>query len=261
MAKIFEQYNELIKMLKIEGAHLNHIRPEYLLSFSDLNLYLGNLPPEKSKFYMPSLLKINSGLYNYLSMESWITLLYQIFKIYVLARVTPKNLKQHLPALPEIPPNYLAYSNFSSASENILFFWCEQAVAEVLLEERRLTNFDRDFRDGTVLGALIQKYANVMVLKRMKMVCASEEDYKENAATLCEHLAEIGLQNHISPKDIHHPLQREMLLFVLHLYVYLPFYTPKQEPIVFKCILGEEVTRTIELSNPSAKPVSYTVKY
>jgi hypothetical protein len=42
--KLFEQYNELIKMLKIEGAHLNHIRPEYLLSFSDLNLYLGNLP-------------------------------------------------------------------------------------------------------------------------------------------------------------------------------------------------------------------------
>lgn len=66
--KIFEQYNELIKMLKIEGAHLNHIRPEYLMSFSDLNMYLANLPAEKSKFYMPSLLKINSGLFNYLSM-------------------------------------------------------------------------------------------------------------------------------------------------------------------------------------------------
>lgn len=32
-------------MLKIEGAHLNHIRPEYLLSFNDLNTYLGNLSP------------------------------------------------------------------------------------------------------------------------------------------------------------------------------------------------------------------------
>lgn len=42
--KIFNQYNELIKMLKIEGAQLNHIRPEYLLSFNDLNLYLANLP-------------------------------------------------------------------------------------------------------------------------------------------------------------------------------------------------------------------------
>lgn len=94
-------------MLKVEGAQLNHIRPEYLLSFPDLNLYLGNLPEEKSKFYMPSLLKINTGLYNYLSLESWITLLYQIFKIYILARVTVKNFKSHLPSLPDIPKHYL----------------------------------------------------------------------------------------------------------------------------------------------------------
>jgi phosphatidylserine synthase len=99
------------------------------MSFTDLNLYLGNLPPEKSKFYMPSLLKINSGLFNYLSMDSWITLLYQIFKIYVLARVSPKNVKQHLSGLPEVPSHYLQLSNFSSQSESILFFWCEHAVA------------------------------------------------------------------------------------------------------------------------------------
>lgn len=94
-------------MLKIEGAHLNHIRPEYLLSFGDLNVYLSNLPPEKSEFYIPSLLKINSGLYNYLSLESWITLLYQIFKIYILARVTARNYKSHLANSPEIPRYYL----------------------------------------------------------------------------------------------------------------------------------------------------------
>ena len=52
-----------------------------------------------------------------------------------------------------------------------------------------------------------------------------------------------------------------MLLFILHLYVYLPFYVPKQDPVVFKCILGEEVVRTIELTNPSSKPVTYMVKY
>mgnify|MGYP000857372246 FL=1 len=101
-------------MLKIEGAQLNHIRPEYLLSFSDLNIYLSNLPAEKSKFFMPSLLKINNSLFNYLSLESWITLLYQIFKIYILARVTVKNFKSHLPSLPDIPKVYLDSSNFIS---------------------------------------------------------------------------------------------------------------------------------------------------
>lgn len=75
--------------------------------------------------------------------------------------------------MPEVPVHYLQQSNFCSSSETILFFWAEQAVAEVLLEERRLTNFDKDFKDGTVIGALLQKYANVSALKKMKLVCAS----------------------------------------------------------------------------------------
>lgn len=61
-------------------------------------------------------MKINSGLYNYLSMESWISLLYQIFKIYVLARVSPKNFKQHLPAMSDPPQHYLQQSNFMSTA-------------------------------------------------------------------------------------------------------------------------------------------------
>lgn len=50
-------------------------------------------------------------------------------------------------------------------------------------------------------------------------------------------------------------------MFILHMYVYLPFYVPKQEPVVFKCILGEEVIRTIELTNPSNKAVTYVARY
>jgi hypothetical protein len=106
-------------------------------------------------------------------MEAWITLLYQIIKIYVLARVNPKNYKSHLINGPDIPKNYLEISNFSSQSENILFFWVEQAISEVLLEERRLKNFDKDFRDSVAIAALLQKYANVPVIKRLKMSCTS----------------------------------------------------------------------------------------
>lgn len=194
-------------------------------------------------------------------MESWITLLYQIFKIYILARVTVKNFKTHLPTLPEIPKPYLENSNFISVHESLIFYWVEQAVLEILLEERRLTNFDKDFKDGIAIAALLQKYSGINVLKKMKMVCTTDDDFKDNAQIVCEGLAEIGMQNHILPKDICNPLQREMLLFILHLYVYLPFYVPKQEPVIFKCILGEEVVRAIELTNPSTKPVTYQVRY
>lgn len=45
------------------------------------------------------------------------------------------------------------------------------------------------------------------------------------------------------------------------MYISLPNYVPKGTPILFTCVLGEEVTKTIELNNPTAKPVSYWVKY
>lgn len=64
---------------------------------------------------MPSLLKINSGLYNYLSMDSWICLLYEILKLYVLGRVTLKNYKSHLGGPADIPKYYLEGSNYVSA--------------------------------------------------------------------------------------------------------------------------------------------------
>jgi hypothetical protein len=49
---------------------------------------------------------------------------------------------------------------------------------ETLLEERRLTNFDKDFKDGVAIAALIQKYSGISILKKLKMVCSTEDDYK-----------------------------------------------------------------------------------
>jgi len=54
----------------------------------------------------------------------------------------------------------------------------------------------------------LQKYGGINVLKKMKMVCSFEDDFKENAQIVCDGLAEIGMQNHITAKDIANPLQR-----------------------------------------------------
>mmetsp|Transcript_13298 Transcript_13298/g.2091 ORF Transcript_13298/g.2091 Transcript_13298/m.2091 type:complete len:98 (+) Transcript_13298:1012-1305(+) len=66
------------------------------------------------------------------------------------------------------------------------------------------------------------------------------------------------MRSNISPMDIARPSQRECLLFVLQLYQGLPHYIPKQT-IAFPCILGEKITKTIELTNPANRPVSYFV--
>jgi hypothetical protein len=36
---LWKAYSEVIRLLKLEGALLNHIRPEYLLSHSDYVLF------------------------------------------------------------------------------------------------------------------------------------------------------------------------------------------------------------------------------
>ena len=58
-------------------------------------------------------------------MESWITLFYQVLRIYYLNRITPKNFKS-LPGVPapdsavEVP---MTKSNIYSVSETILLKW------------------------------------------------------------------------------------------------------------------------------------------
>lgn len=41
----------------------------------------------------------------------------------------------------------------------------------------------------------------------------------------------------------------------------MPHYIPKGTPILFTCMLGEEITKEIQLSNPSTKIIHYWVHY
>ena len=80
---LLQQYEELINFLKVNGAHLNTVRPEYLLSLSDYNKFLKMSPKEENM--KPKTLE---RIFPYLSMESWVTMFYQVLKIYYLNRVT-----------------------------------------------------------------------------------------------------------------------------------------------------------------------------
>jgi len=56
---LLKQYDELIRLLKSEGALLNHIRPYHLLSLQDLNFSMKMLTKEESEQVHPSTLKVN----------------------------------------------------------------------------------------------------------------------------------------------------------------------------------------------------------
>ena len=78
-----KQYENLIKYLKEHGALLNTIRPHYLLGFNDFMSFLKNFSDEESYFRK----KMTEKKFWYLSNDSWITLFYQIIKIFYLAKI------------------------------------------------------------------------------------------------------------------------------------------------------------------------------
>jgi hypothetical protein len=210
------QYEELINFLKVNGAHLNTVRPEYLLSISDYSKFLKLNPREENM--KP---KTIDRIFPYVSMDAWMTLFYQVLKIYFLNRITAKSFK----GLPGIPPNEAAVdavmqqSNIYSVSETILLKWLQYHYNKVNpMHSKTISNFDADLQDSQVFAALIKSHYGINAskcLKEMKTSVFNEEQVLLNAKKLIEAVHEIGLSTHLTPQDIANPSARELLLFVI----------------------------------------------
>ena len=86
----------------------------------------------------------------------------------------------------------------------------------------------------------------------------SEEVVATNFECLMRALQELGLTFPLTlPDCLENPPQpRNFLLLALYLFQMLPHYVPKTT-IAYQAVLGVPMTKSIELSNPSKKPVSY----
>lgn len=280
--KLMKQYQELLLYLKQNGALLNTIRPQYLMTFADYNFFIKTQP---SEFVSPNGLKLSENKFNYLSMDSWITLFYQIlkviffiknkkafslnfpiFKVFHLSRVTLKLVK----SFPGIPPEklifpdyYMEGSNFISNPEGILLRWLEINTEMIYPKSvKRITNISQDLKSCMCYAACIQNYVgnNCKYLTNYRLNPITEDEYKTNADKILNQLKEIWLQTHFNIKDLMISSPRENILFIMHLLHTLPHYIPKAAPIIFSCVLGEEIIKNIELTNPTNKPISYWVK-
>jgi len=255
---LLNQYEELINYLKVNGAHLNTVRPEYLLHTGDYTKFLKMFPKEENM--KP---KVVDRVYPYIAMESWLTIFYQVLRIYYLNRITPKNFK----ALPGVPPAEaivdppMTKSNIYSVAETILLKWMSYHYSQINhAQARQLTNFDADLQDSTVFACLIRShYGETNSLKQFRPTANNHEQLMNNAKMIIKAVEEIGIQTHIMPADIADPSARELMLFCIQLYQSLPHYVPKAS-IEFPAVLGDLVTKNIELSNPSKNPISYWVK-
>ena len=255
---LLTQYEELINFLKINGAHLNTVRPEYLLHKDEYSKFLKMYPKEENMKQ-----KTIERVFPYLSMESWITIFYQVLRIYFLNRVTPKNFKT-LPGVPiseSTVDQPMSKSNIYSVSESILLKWMNYHYNQVNpMHPRAIYNFDDHLRDSTVFAALIRShYGDAAALKDFRNLAVDNSHFIHNANCIVRAIAQIGISTHIKPEDIYEPSARELLVFCTQLYQTLPHYIPKAV-IEFPAVLGDLVTKNIELSNPSKTTISYRVE-
>jgi len=128
------------------------------------------------------------------------------------------------------------------------------------MHPRVITNFDTDLQDSTVFAALIRShYGDAAALKDFRNIFFEQSTFGLNAECIVNACAQIGITTHITKEDIVEPSARELLLFVVQLYQTLPHYIPKAT-IEFPSVLGDLVTKNIELSNPSKNIISYRVE-
>ena len=260
--KLYEQYEQLILFLMENGAMLNTIRPEYLMSHQDIVVYYKNNPKPHT---LSAANKITESRFKYISMDSWNVLFFQILKIYYLCRVSTKMFK-NLPGIPHekthLGEGYNDQNFIYSQNELILFRWLEIQMEEnSKVTPRRLKNFDTDLKDSLAFGSTIQNYIghNLRLVENMKPACISDEDYKHNVDKLREVMIDYGIGGISNPKDILQPSPRDMVLFCVQLFQTLPHYISKTS-IDFTCNLEDKITKNIVLSNPSQKSIFYWVR-
>jgi hypothetical protein len=260
--QICNQYSELLRYLKEAGAMLNTIRPEFLLSQSDLNTYYKK---NYNPYALPSANRVSAQQFKYMSLEAWSTLFYQILKVYYECRVSVKLFK----AMKELPTDKpllteinLEPNQIYSQAELILLRWLELAVEKKFpaVSKARHINYDTDLKTGLGIGSLIQMYIDSPIRKVMSLrpMINSVEDMKHNWERIRSTLKDYGLSQ---PSDLfdQEPSSREMLVYLLYLFQVLPYFIPRST-LEFPVMLKGTCVRNIMLSNPSKKKICYSVK-
>eukprot|EP01049_Picozoa_sp_SAG25_P000345 SAG25_NODE_11_length_28117_cov_24.264901_6_plen_2767_part_00 len=264
---LYAQYEELLNFLKAHGALLNVAKPEYFFSLDNFQRYQVLRSQDHSKkgvrAFGHDTAQIRSMENNWVqfSRMMWTELMYQVVKCFVLNRITPRSLTR-LPGFDaSVKPNTAAFqSNVYSVPENVLLHWLTYHHDKVhSVNPRRITNFDNDMCDGAVVSAVLLSHVPTFdQLKQLVLPPAHDDDFVNNWAKITDALDQLGCEFKLTEKDWRAPNPRDMLLFCMYLYQSLPQFVPKAA-IEFQGTLNESSSKTIELTNPSAKPVMYNV--
>ncbi|XP_069746190.1 cilia- and flagella-associated protein 47-like isoform X2 [Narcine bancroftii] len=269
------QYSTLLIFLRAQGAYLAHVKPEFLFEpeqfkkWHQLQHCLHS--PESADIF-----DLDDNVFESISKSSWSDVLLQIYKVFVLSRLTLKDINNLLHSqrcienLPRINVDPLS-SNIFSTSERVLLTWLNfhyESMRSTVWEDskkgavpptRWIINFDLDLLDGLVLAAVLAAYCPDVILTHLVNMYtspATPEQCLHNSLVLLNAFNAIGLDFDIQATDISDPNPIMMLMVCVYLYERLPSYLPKTI-VEFVGELHATIVKNIRLKNPIDKRIVY----
>ncbi|XP_070786864.1 cilia- and flagella-associated protein 47-like [Enoplosus armatus] len=265
--QLLQQHEAMLAFLRVQGACLGHIRPEYLLDMQEFKHWC-SLQSNEEEYG----LDYSSVDFESLSKQSWTDMLLQIYKVLVLCRVpesassTTLNHENADGILP-VSLQPLA-SNIYSPRELRLLSWLNmhyQSTRKTVWgtggvpSARWIVNFDLDLTDGLVLAALLATYCPYLIcshFRRMYTTTSSLEQILHNNIIVAQALTALCLNLDVQPTDLSDPNPVQMLMLCVHLYERLPQYLPLRT-ITLSGGLHRTFSKQVRLKSPSPKPVKY----
>ncbi|KAK1930268.1 Cilia- and flagella-associated protein 47 [Phytophthora citrophthora] len=230
-----------------------------------------------------------------ISIAAWMKVIYQVIKCFLLSRITWKSYQMQLQGENDVKdkpksekhltPTGRACqgSNIYSEAEMVLLQWLCDRVKLLQkppnsltgnLLEAQLLDLGRDLRDGRWLFHLVASHIPTLSVDQSAYHCfrwvsdsvnsrsrrpPSAAQLQHQAGILLQTLGAFGLDFGLdSDRFLRQFTGRENLLLLLHLQQTLPQFIPKAT-IEFRGGLGQVLEKSIELKNPSARPLRYHV--
>ncbi|MEQ2233428.1 hypothetical protein ILYODFUR_021719, partial [Ilyodon furcidens] len=267
--QLLQQHGAMLAFLRVQGACLSHIRPEYLLDVLEFR-HCCSLQEKGTE----NGLDCSPLEYESLSKRSWTDVLLQIYKVLVLRRVPEKGL--NTPLNPRDTDEILLDgsqpldSNIYSSRELYLLSWLNinyQKMRRTVWDTDRvpssrwIVNFDLDFTDGLVLAALVAAHCPYLIRShfwRMYTTPSSLEQILHNNIIVAQALTLLGLNINIKPTDLSDANPVQILFLCVHLYEGLPHYQPSQT-LTLTGGLHNTFSEQVCLKNPSSRSLRYKV--
>ncbi|XP_072305824.1 cilia- and flagella-associated protein 47-like [Eucyclogobius newberryi] len=264
--QFIQLYKAILEFLNVQGACLSYIRPEYLLDKREFMYWCSSQEASANRDY-------SSINYESMSKRSWMDLLLQIYKVFILCRVSCKDLTCNSkdPSTGEVAPSCLqpaTASNIYSLFELQLLSWLNMHyesmrktvwTADATPPARWIVNFDLDFTDGLVLAALLAAYCPYLIcshFRRMYTKPTSMEEILHNNIIVVQALTSLALNIDIYPTDLSDPNPVQLLMLCVHLNKKLPQYQPTQT-ITLSGELHSTIRKQVKLIIPTARPIKY----